>query len=232
MRISELSERTGVPVATIKYYLREGLLPAGTATALTQAVYGEEHVQRLRLVRVLREVGQVPVASIHGVLAAVDDPSLELTEVLALAHRALGPAAPPPSPEQVEARAAVAGFVDGLGWRVDGESPALDALAAALVALQRVIGPCGPEIFAGYATAAEGLARDELATIDASQGVADAVGQVVVGTVVFEQAFVALRRLAEHHFCSERFGPLPEARRPRSGSGRGAERRGHRPARR
>ena len=27
--MSELSERTGVPVPTIKYYLREGLLPEG-----------------------------------------------------------------------------------------------------------------------------------------------------------------------------------------------------------
>jgi len=27
-RISELADVTGVPVATIKYYLREGLLPA------------------------------------------------------------------------------------------------------------------------------------------------------------------------------------------------------------
>ena len=29
MRIAELSNRSGVPVPTIKYYLREGLLPFG-----------------------------------------------------------------------------------------------------------------------------------------------------------------------------------------------------------
>ena len=29
MRLAELSERSGVPTATIKYYLREGLLPPG-----------------------------------------------------------------------------------------------------------------------------------------------------------------------------------------------------------
>lgn len=29
MRISELSRRSGVPMATIKYYRREGLLPEG-----------------------------------------------------------------------------------------------------------------------------------------------------------------------------------------------------------
>ena len=41
MRISELSARTGVPVATIKYYLREGLLPEGERTAPTQATYAD-----------------------------------------------------------------------------------------------------------------------------------------------------------------------------------------------
>lgn len=45
MKISELSRRTGVPVASIKYFLRQGLLPAGRATAATLAEYGEEHAQ-------------------------------------------------------------------------------------------------------------------------------------------------------------------------------------------
>ena len=31
MRISELAERTGVSIPTLKYYLREGLLHAGEA---------------------------------------------------------------------------------------------------------------------------------------------------------------------------------------------------------
>ncbi len=53
MRISELSRTTGVPIATIKFYLREHLLPEGTRTSATQAQYGEEHVSRLRLVRAL-----------------------------------------------------------------------------------------------------------------------------------------------------------------------------------
>ena len=56
MRISELSSRSGVPVATIKYYLREGLLPAGERTSATQARYGDAHVERLRLVRALVDV--------------------------------------------------------------------------------------------------------------------------------------------------------------------------------
>lgn len=39
MRISELSDVTGVSVATIKYYLREELVPPGERTAPNQADY-------------------------------------------------------------------------------------------------------------------------------------------------------------------------------------------------
>ena len=38
MRISALAQATGLPVATVKYYLREGLLHPGVATSATQAV--------------------------------------------------------------------------------------------------------------------------------------------------------------------------------------------------
>ena len=49
MRISELAAVTGVTIPTIKFYLREGLLPSGVARAANQADYDETHVRRLRL---------------------------------------------------------------------------------------------------------------------------------------------------------------------------------------
>jgi DNA-binding transcriptional MerR regulator len=49
MRLSDLSAASGVPVATVKYYLREGLLPPGRLTAATSAQYDDSHLQRLRL---------------------------------------------------------------------------------------------------------------------------------------------------------------------------------------
>ena len=36
MRISELSRHSGVPTTTIKFYIREGLLPAGTRSHRNQ----------------------------------------------------------------------------------------------------------------------------------------------------------------------------------------------------
>ena len=44
MQISGLSARTGVSIASLKYYLREGLLMPGAPTSATRAEYDEGHV--------------------------------------------------------------------------------------------------------------------------------------------------------------------------------------------
>ena len=38
MRLAELCAATGVPPATVKYYLREGLLPVGERVSATRAI--------------------------------------------------------------------------------------------------------------------------------------------------------------------------------------------------
>lgn len=70
MLISELADRAGLPVGTVKYYLREGLLPPGERTAATRAEYGPDHVERLRLIRVLLGIGGLSVADTRSVLQA------------------------------------------------------------------------------------------------------------------------------------------------------------------
>lgn len=89
MRLSELSEESGVSTATIKYYLREGLLPPGHRVHATRASYDASHLRRLRLVRALIQVGKIPVATAREILAAVDDDSLGLTMRLGAALWAL-----------------------------------------------------------------------------------------------------------------------------------------------
>jgi DNA-binding transcriptional MerR regulator len=89
MRVSELSQVTGVPVATIKYYLREGLLPPGTPTSATSAAYDERHVERLGLVRALVEVGRLPIARVRAVVEALERPPTSWHDLLGAAHGAL-----------------------------------------------------------------------------------------------------------------------------------------------
>ena len=74
MRISELATSTGVPVNTLKYYLREGSLMPGRTPRRTRSDYGPEHLERVRLVRALVEQGGVGIAGVLAVLAALDRP--------------------------------------------------------------------------------------------------------------------------------------------------------------
>jgi len=70
LRIGDLAERSGVPIPTIKYYIREGLLPPPPLkTGRTMAYYDAEYLERLRLVRRLREEHFLPVRVIRAVLA-------------------------------------------------------------------------------------------------------------------------------------------------------------------
>jgi DNA-binding transcriptional MerR regulator len=89
MRISELSSQTGVPVATIKFYLRENLLQPGARTAATQAQYDDSHVVRLRLIRALLGPGGLSVAAAHRVIRAVEEPPESLHELLGVAANAV-----------------------------------------------------------------------------------------------------------------------------------------------
>ena len=55
LKISELAEAAGVPVATVRHYLREGLLPEGRKTSRNMAYYPPELVERIRLIKTLQE---------------------------------------------------------------------------------------------------------------------------------------------------------------------------------
>ena len=81
--VSELSERADVPLATVKYYLREGLLHAGETTGPRRSEYDERHLRRLRVLRLLREVGEVPVTSLCQIVDALDDEEMPVHDAMA-----------------------------------------------------------------------------------------------------------------------------------------------------
>jgi DNA-binding transcriptional MerR regulator len=72
LRIGELAEASGVPVPTIKHYLREGLLPEPVKTSRNMAYYPPEFVDRIRLIKQLQEERFMPLKAIKSVLD--DDP--------------------------------------------------------------------------------------------------------------------------------------------------------------
>ena len=207
MKMAELSRSTEVPVPTVKYYLREGLLPPGELTGPNQAEYGPEHARRLRLIRVLREVGGLGVAQVRKVLEAIDAEDVSLHAVLGEAHHALGPLEGPMeiSDQLRQARADIDRFIADLGWRVSADAPSMWVLAESLLALKRLCGAPGPEIFAPYAEVAYRIAEAELAAGPREATRTETVEWMVIGTVVYEAALNALRRLAQEHHSAQRF---------------------------
>ncbi|MFE9422068.1 MerR family transcriptional regulator [Kitasatospora sp. NPDC006697] len=198
MRIGELSKRTGVPVPTIKYYLREGLLPAGELTSHNQAQYTEEHLRRLRLIRAMTEAGKLSVAAAREVLQAVDAPETTLHEALGTAQRAVTPqVAPAATAHWVQAERQVEELVARRGWQVMPDSPARPALVQLLVTYREL----GQEdllvLLEDYADAAGRLATAELAAVARREGVEGKVESAVVGTVLGDAIIAALRRLAQ-----------------------------------
>ncbi|MGW7366172.1 MerR family transcriptional regulator [Streptomyces sp. NPDC054841] len=208
MRIGELSRRTGVPVPTIKYYVREGLLPAGELSSPNQASYGPGHERRLRLIRALLDVGGLSLAAIGEVLAAVDDEQRSLHKVLGAAADRIVPRYGGEDDEETHlAREEVARLIEARGWKVSAKGPAGEALAAALAALARVGHGAFVEVLDDYAEAAELAARVDLAYVGRRVAREDLVESVVIGTVLGDAMLSALRRLAHVDASSRAYGP-------------------------
>jgi DNA-binding transcriptional MerR regulator len=200
MRISELARVTGVPVATVKYYLRVGLVPSGRATGATQAQYDEGHVQRLRLARALVQVGGLSVAAARDVLSAVDtaaDGSLH--DVLGAAHTGL-----PPRLEDEDEPVRARGLARRLGWQVHPEAPSLAQLEHALRALDEVGAPASEERLGEYADAARRIAEVDVSGVP-TMSPDEAATTVVIGTVLWEPVLLALRRMAQEAVSAELF---------------------------
>ena len=53
-QINELAKKAGVSVRTIRFYIDEGLLPSPPSQG-RYAVYSEDHLERLELIRLLKE---------------------------------------------------------------------------------------------------------------------------------------------------------------------------------
>ncbi|MFI5639542.1 MerR family transcriptional regulator [Streptomyces goshikiensis] len=204
MKISELSRRTGVPVASIKYFLRQELLPAGRATAATLAEYGDEHVQRLRLIKALTALGGLSIAATRNVLAAIDQAHSSEGALGAVSYALPVPVAAQSATgdeEEAEADATagaeVAELLATLDWQAPGTSPHVQGLTAALKELRRLDARYAPGELAAYARLAESVARLDL---ERAAGVDDPVALAERAVIVFAicaPVFELLRRLAQ-----------------------------------
>jgi len=203
MRVSELADQSGVPVATIKYYLREGLLHDGQLTSATQASYDDSHVRRLKLIRALVVGAGLSIAVVRDLLGGLDVPPAG-NELLGIAHHAL---ARPVS--DTADTAEVDGMLAQWGWASDGCDVVGKAAVAEALEGVRSAGFELPEgMLDTYARTMHEVAEAEIAGVPTDSAEA-AVRYVVLGTVLVEPLLLALRRLAQQSASYERFVAQP-----------------------
>lgn len=84
LKMRELAEQSGVSSATIKHYLREGLLGDGRGivrTSRNMAYYPPDYVDRVRLIKRLQEDRYMPLRVIREVLEEGPEQAQRLLEV-------------------------------------------------------------------------------------------------------------------------------------------------------
>lgn len=219
MRISDLSRRSGVSIPTIKYYLRDGLLPAGRPTAANQAEYDEEHVRRLRLIRSLIGVRGLSVSATRDVLAAVDEQQGDVHLLLGLVLGALPVerSGRPPrrdgdaEPDGAGATAGdmaedVAALTAEMGWRTSPNPPAAQVVTETLETMRALGMDYDWRSLVPYAELADRAARLDLDQLRDAGDPLQQAERAVLLTVLLEPALLALRRLAQEHHSALRFG--------------------------
>lgn len=83
MKIGELSRASSTPIETIRYYEREGLLPAPARTEGGFRVYEAPHQERLQFIRHCRGL-DMSLDEVRTLLRVRDDPMAECGDVNAL----------------------------------------------------------------------------------------------------------------------------------------------------
>ncbi len=188
MRINELAEQSGVAPATIKYYVREGLLPGGDRAGYNQVEYGTSHLHRIRLLRAMIGLGGLPVALVKQVIAVVDDPGRT-------AHSTVG-----------EAQRAVSA-----GRARPGRSTATPDHATTVDEVLITAEDLGhgdiADLLDAYRESAAHLAELELKWLERAGDDLDALTErAVIGTVLGDALLTAVRREAQKQASRTHFG--------------------------
>ena len=219
MKISELSRRSGVPIPTIKYYLRDGLLPPGRATAANQADYGEEHLRRLRLVRTLVGVRGLPVGAVKEILGAVMEQDGDLHQIFGIVTDAR-----PVTQQQKQARERereeageeTGGVTDArelvaaMGWEVYSNTAAIRSLGEVLDALSDMDSGIDWRSLLPYARLADRISELDVQQMNGVSGVLELAERAVLVSVLLEPALLAMRRLAQEDKSARLFSGTPE----------------------
>lgn len=208
MKISELAEASGQSIPTIKFYIREQLLPAGSAVAKNQARYGPEHLKRLDLIRVLKTELGMSVEKIREVLeqAEVGGEAMLATGLKNARDSRHAPRREEQSsPELGGAWALVTRLETELGWIIHPEDGAAADVAESLATILRVMPEARiDESLPEYARVMKSIADQEIPdSFDPAGDPWEALRYAVLGTYLLEPLILSLRRLAHGQRTTE-----------------------------
>ena len=72
-KMRDLCRLTGMPRQAVHFYIQQGLVPPGHKTGRNTARYGEQHVERIRVVKQLQNERFMPLRAIRAVLDGRDE---------------------------------------------------------------------------------------------------------------------------------------------------------------
>lgn len=223
MRMAELSRQSGVPRETIHYYLREGLLPEPLRTGRTRATYDERHLERLRLIRHLREERFLPIAVIRSMVqVGLEGGDIDTGALSALARMTPASAGSEPIERDVVELARERGL---LGAEFD--AAALDGASGRdlLVAVRQAaeLDPEARELsladMAACAPVVARMVREEAAVFFqralASGRLADTIGALARSRLAVQRYLVSYRSLSMQQVVQQLLDAMQEARQPK-----------------
>lgn len=218
MRIAELSRRSSASPATIKYYLREGLLPPGVHTHPNQVDYDDSHVMRLRLIRALIDVGGLSINAVAQLLAILDSGELSGWESVGKVQYALANrrSTVTGGPLDEQARATVDALLRRRGWHIHDTSPARRALIDVCATLHQLGHDDIIDALDDYAEAVQPIAAIDVNLVKDQNSIAGMAEKVIVGTILGDSLLSALRQLAQEDSSRPVLSHLPPTAKTRS----------------
>ncbi len=184
---------------TVKYYVREGLLPAGKRTHANQVRYSDTHLRRLRLVRAMIDVGKLPISTVREMMAEVDSPDRDLDGLLGILSRTFAERASSGSAQpDDESLGEASELLRRHGYAHTPDIPYVGDIAV-IMSRFRELGH-GPQLdlfMDVYAAAAMRVAEVDLDSISDFPDRESTAEAMIVGTVLGDALFGAFRRLAQ-----------------------------------
>lgn len=192
VQLKELSRRSGISSASIKFYLREDLLPAGESRHPTLAEYADSHLVRLELITALRNVVGLSISQIKTLVGAIDDPEVDFLDLLGRTQSlVLGY-----DLSETREHPLTSALINGRDWP-DVASDARNGLNAHLARMEALGITVSRDIAECYAEAVDRVAQQDVGFVTEGGSRDRAVLTVAVGVHQYSKLLVRMLALAQ-----------------------------------